>query len=136
MFLYIIITSGKDLILSFKDVATSERNITITTNQQSSSVLHTFMQCTPSQGLKLCKVVHQVAVLVLGVRGHVVELPDVTLPDAQSEDLDTTFPQSCRHWTRVAAIRVAVGDQENDLGGISTGVTEDLLLEKKTKSLS
>lgn len=81
------------------------------------------MQCSTSQGLKLGKVVHQVAVLVLGLRGHVVKLPDVTLPDAQGEDLNTTFPQSCRHRPRVPAVRVAVRDQENDLGGVSTGVT-------------
>lgn len=93
---------------------------------------HTFMQRTASQGLKLCKVVHQVAVLVLGLRGHVVKLPDVTLPDTQGEDLNTAFPQSCRHRPRVPAVRVAVGDQENDLGGISTRVTKDLLWEKKT----
>lgn len=88
------------------------------------------MQCTTSKGLKLSKVVHQVAVLVLGLRGHVVKLPDVTLPDPQGEDLNTAFPQSCRHRPRVPAVRVAIGDQENDLGGIGAGVTEDLLLEK------
>lgn len=83
------------------------------------------------QGLKLSKVVHQVAVLVLGMWGHVVEFPDVTLPDAQSEDLNTTFPQSCRHWPRVSTVRVAISDQENGLGGIRTGLTQNLLLENK-----
>lgn len=78
------------------------------------------MQCATGQGLKLSKVVHQVAVLVLWRRGHVVKLPDVTLPDAQGEDLNTAFPQSCCHRPRVPAIRVAVGDQENDLRGIGT----------------
>lgn len=81
------------------------------------------MQRTTSQGLKLGKVVHQVAVLVLGLRGHVVKLPDVTLPDAQGEDLNTAFPQSCRYWPRVPAVRVAISDQENDFGGVGTGVT-------------
>lgn len=81
------------------------------------------MQCTTSQGLKLCKVVHQVAVLVLGLRGHVVKLTYVTLPDAQGEDLNTTFPQSCRHWPGVPAVRVAISDQENYLCSVSTGVT-------------
>lgn len=80
------------------------------------------MQRTASQGLELCKVVHQVAVLVLGLRGHVVKLPDVTLPDAQGEDLHAAFPQSCRHRPRVPAVRVAIGDQENDLGGVTAGV--------------
>lgn len=89
------------------------------------------MQCTTSQRLKLSKVVHQVAVLFFGLRGHVMELPDVTLPDSQSEDLNATFPQSCCHWPRVSAIRVAIGDQENYLGGIKAGVTQDLLLERK-----
>lgn len=56
------------------------------------AVLCTFMQSTARQGLKLRKVVHQVAVLVLGMRGHVVEFPDVTLPDSQSENLHATFP--------------------------------------------
>lgn len=81
------------------------------------------MQCTASQGLKLSKVVHQVAVLVLRLRGHVMKLPDVSLPDAQGEDLNTTFPQSCCHRPRVSAVRVAISDQENDLCGVGTGVT-------------
>lgn len=97
---------------------------------QVNPLVHTFMQCTTSQGLKLSKVVHQVAVLVLGLRGHVVKLPDVTLPDPQGEDLNTAFPQGCRHRPRVPAVRVAIGDQENDLGGVGARVTEDLLLEK------
>lgn len=81
------------------------------------------MQRTASQGLKLSEVVHQVAVLVLGLRGHVMQLSDVTLPDAQGEDLNAALPQSCRDWPRVPAIRVAISDQENDLGGVGTGVT-------------
>lgn len=89
------------------------------------------MQRTTSQGLKLGEVVHQVAVLVLGLGGHVVELPDVTLPDAQGEDLHTAVPQSCRHRPRVPAVRVAIGDEEDDLGGVTAGVTEDLLSKRK-----
>lgn len=85
------------------------------------------MQRTASQGLKLCKVVDQVAVLVFGLRGHVVKLLDVALPDAQSEDLNPAFPQSCRYRSRVAAVGVAVGDQEDDLGGVGSRVTQDLL---------
>lgn len=85
------------------------------------------MQCTASQGLKLCKVVDQVAVLVFGLRGHVVKLLDVALPDAQSEDLNPAFPQSRRYWSRVAAVGVAVGDQEDDLGGVGSGVAQDSL---------
>lgn len=61
-----------------------------------------------------------------------MELPDVALPDAQSEDLNATFPQSCRHRPRVSAVGVAVGDEENYLGGIATGVTKDLLSKKNT----
>lgn len=91
------------------------------------------MQSSTSQGLKLGEVVHQVAVLVLGLRGHVVELPDVTLPDAQSEDLNAAFSQSRRHGPRVSTVRVAISDEENHLGGITAGVTKDLLLEKKTQ---
>lgn len=85
------------------------------------------MQCAASQGLKLCKVVDQVAVLVFGLRGHVVKLLDVALPDAQSEDLNPAFPQSRRYWSRVAAVGVAVGDQEDDLGGVGSRVAQDLL---------
>lgn len=85
------------------------------------------MQCTTSERLKLCKVVHKVAVLVFGLRCHVVQLPDVALPDAQGEDLHAAFPQSGRHRPGVPAVGVAVGDEENDLGGVGTGVTEDLL---------
>lgn len=60
-----------------------------------------------------------------------MELPDVTLPDAQSEDFNATFPQSCCHRPRVSAVRVAISDQENDLGGVSTRVAQDLLMERK-----
>lgn len=87
------------------------------------SFLHTFMQCSASQGLKLRKVMHQVAVLVLWLRSHVVEFPDIALPDAQGKDLHTTFPQSRRHRPRVSAIGVAISDQENGFGGVGTGVT-------------
>lgn len=87
------------------------------------------MQRTASQGLKLCEVVNQVAVLVFGLRSHVVKLLDVALPDAQSEDLNPAFPQSRRYWPRVAAVGVAVGDQEDDLAGVGSRVTQDLLLE-------
>lgn len=72
---------------------------------------------------------HKVAVLVFGLRRHVVQLPDVSLPDAQSEDLDAALPQSGGHRPRVPAVGVAVGDQENDLGGVGAGVTQDLLRE-------
>lgn len=85
------------------------------------------MQGVTSQCLKLNKVVHQVAVLVFRVGGHVVELPDVPLPDAQSEDLNTSLPQSCRHRPRVSTIRVAIGDEENDFSGITARLTKDLL---------
>lgn len=81
------------------------------------------MQRAASQGLKLGEVVHQVAVLVLGLRGHVMKLSDVSLPDAQGEDLNATLPQRRRDWPRVPAIRVAVSDEENDFGGVGTGVT-------------
>jgi len=101
---------------------------------QSDARLHTFVQRMASQGLKLGEVVHQVAVLVLGVRGHVVQLPDVALPDAQGEDLNAAFPQRRRHRPRVAAVGVAVGDQENGPGGVGAGVTQYLLSEKKTSS--
>lgn len=85
------------------------------------------MQCMASQGLKLCKVVDQVAVLVFGLRCHVVKLLDVALPDAQSEDLYPAFPQSRRYRSRIAAVGVAVSDQEDDLGGVGSRVTQDLL---------
>lgn len=85
------------------------------------------MQGMTSQSLKLNKVVHQVAVLVFRVGGHVVELPDVSLPDAQSEDLNTSLPQSCRHRPRVSTIRVTIGDEENYFRGITTRLTKDLL---------
>lgn len=91
----------------------------------------TFMQSAASKRLKLSKVVHQVAVLVLGLRGHVVQLPDVSLPDAQSEDLNASLSESSRHRSRVAPVRVAVSDEEDCLGSVPAGVTENLLLEKK-----
>lgn len=87
----------------------------------------TFMQRAAGQGLELGEVVNQVAVLVFGLRGHVVELLDVALPDAQGEDLHAALPQGRRDWSRVAAVGVAVGDQEDDLAGVGSGVTQDLL---------
>lgn len=71
--------------------------------------------------------------LLFGLWGHVVKLLDVALPDAQSEDLNPAFPQSRRDRPRVAAVGVAVGDQEDDLGGVGSGGTQDLLSEKKKK---
>lgn len=99
------------------------------------SALCTFVESVTSQGLKLGKVVHQVAVLVLGLRGHVVELLDVALPDAQGEDLHAALPQSGRHRPRVPAVGVAVGDQENGPGGVGAGVAEYLLLDKRTSRI-
>lgn len=87
----------------------------------------TFMQRTASQGLKLSEVVYQVAVLVLGMRGHVIELTDVPLPDPQGVDLHPLLPQSGRHWARVAPVGVAVRYQEDHLGGVGPRVTQDLL---------
>lgn len=63
-----------------------------------------------------------------------MKLLDVALPDAQSEDLNPEFPQSRRDWPRVAAVGVAVGDQEDDLGGVGSGGTQDLLSEKRKKT--
>lgn len=63
-----------------------------------------------------------------------MELLDVALPDAQSEDLNPAFPQSRRDRPRVAAVGVAVGDQEDDLGGVGSGGTQDLLPEKRKKT--
>lgn len=56
-----------------------------------------------------------------------MKLLDVALPDAQSEDLNPAFPQSRCYWSRVAAVGVPVGDQEDDLGGVGSRVTQDLL---------
>lgn len=81
------------------------------------------MQRTASQGLKLRKVVYEVAMLLFGLGGHVMKLLDVPLPDTQSEDLNPALPQSCRDRPRVAAVGVAVGDQEDDLGGVGSGGT-------------
>lgn len=94
-------------------------------------VVLTFMKSMTCQSLKLCKVMHQVAVLVFGLRCHVVELPYVSLPDAQSEDLNTSIPQSCSHRPRVSPVGVAISDQENNLGGVGSGVPQDLLLEEE-----
>lgn len=63
-----------------------------------------------------------------------MELPDVPLPDTQGEDFNAPFPQSCCHRPRVSAVRVAVRDQEDGLGGVRTGVTQDLLSGEKTRN--
>lgn len=97
-------------------------------------LFRTFVQRSASQGLELSKVVHQVAVLLLGLRGHVVQLPDVALPDAQGEDLHAALPQGRRHRPRVPTIGVAVGDQENGFGGVGAGVAQDLLSEEENMS--
>lgn len=88
------------------------------------------MQRVAGQGLELGEVVNQVAVLVLGLRGHVVKLLDVALPDAQGEDLNAALPQGRRHRPGVTAVGVAVGDQEDDLAGAGSGVVQDLLSEE------
>ena len=88
------------------------------------------MQSATSQGLKFSEVVQQEAVLVFRLWGHVMELPDVTLPDAQREDLDTSLSQSRCHRSRVSTVRVAICDEENDLRSIATGVTKYLLFDK------
>ena len=87
------------------------------------------MQRVAGQRLKLGEVVDQVAVLVLGLGRHVVELPDVPLPDAQGEDLHALLLQYQRHGPGVAAVGVAVRDQKDGLGGVGAGVAQDLLSE-------
>lgn len=62
-----------------------------------------------------------------------MKLLDVALPDAQGEDLNPALPQGRRDRPRVAAVGVAVGDEEDDLGGVGPGGTQDLLSGKRTK---
>lgn len=87
----------------------------------------TFMKSMTCKSFKFSKVVHKVAVLIFGVWCHVMKLTDISLPDAQGEDLYTTPAQHCCYWPRIPAVRVAVCDEEDDLCGIQTWVPQNLL---------
>lgn len=49
-----------------------------------------------------------------------MKLTDISLPDAQGEDLDTTPAKHCCHWPRIPAVGVAVRDEKDDFCGILT----------------
>lgn len=55
-----------------------------------------------------------------------MELSDVSLPNAQSEDLHAPFSQCSCHWPRVPAVGVSISDQEYGLGGVCSRVAENL----------
>lgn len=64
-----------------------------------------------------------------------MQFPDVALPDPQGEDLHATLPEGGGHRPGVAAIGVAIRDQENGFGGISARVAQDLLSEEERKRM-
>lgn len=87
----------------------------------------TLMKSTACESFKFGKVVHKVAVLIFGVWCHVMKLTDISLPDAQGEDLYTTPAKHCCYWPRIPAIRVAVCDEEDDFCSILTCIPQNLL---------
>lgn len=56
-----------------------------------------------------------------------MKLSDVSLPDAQGEDLHPTPAQHRCYWPRIPTVRVAVRDEEDDLRRILTRVPQNLL---------
>lgn len=56
-----------------------------------------------------------------------MKLSDISLPDAQGEDLYTTPAKHCCYRPGISAVRVAVRDEEDDFCGILTGAAQNLL---------
>lgn len=87
----------------------------------------TFMQCPASKSLKFFKTVEQVAVFLLRGRSHVIQFPDISLPNPKREDLHSKVPQGCCNGSGVSAVGIAIGDEKYDFGGVLSRVTKDLL---------
>lgn len=57
---------------------------------------------------------------------HVIQFPDIPLPNPKREDLHSEVPQRCCNRSGVSPVRIAIGDEKYDFGGVFSGVTKDL----------
>lgn len=57
---------------------------------------------------------------------HVIQFPDIPLPNPEREDLHSEIPKRCCNRSGVSAIGIAVGDEKYDFGGVFSRVTKDL----------
>ena len=79
----------------------------------------TFVQGASGERLELLEAVEYVDVLVLRFRRHVAQLDEVAVADAEREDVDgVTEAQAAGNRARIAAVRVAVGDEEHRLARV------------------
>lgn len=58
---------------------------------------------------------------------HVVQFPDIPLPNPEREDLHSKVPQRRCDGSGVSAVGIAIGDEKYDFGGVFSRVTKDLL---------
>jgi len=79
----------------------------------------TFVQGASGERLELLEAVEYVDVLVLRFGRHVAQLNEVAVADAEREDVDgVAEAQAAGNRARVAAVRVAVGDEEHRLARV------------------
>ena len=79
----------------------------------------TFVQGASGERLELLEAVEYVDVLVLRFGRHVAQLDEVAVADAEREDVDgVTAAQAAGDRAGVAAVRVAVGDEEHRLARV------------------
>ena len=79
----------------------------------------TFVQGASGERLELLEAVEYVDVLVLRFGRHVAQLDEVAVADAEREDVDgVAAAQAAGNRARVAAVRVAVGDEEHRLARV------------------
>lgn len=58
---------------------------------------------------------------------HVIQFPDIPLPNPEREDLHSEIPKRCCNRSGVSAIGIAIGDEKYDFGRVFSRVTKDLL---------
>ena len=79
----------------------------------------TFVQGASGERLELLEAVEYVDVLVLRFGRHVAQLDEVAVADAEREDVDgVAAAQAAGNRARIAAVRVAVGDEEHRLARV------------------
>ena len=61
---------------------------------------------------------------VFGIRGHGLELLDVSVPDPEGEELDAQGLEQLRRGPGITAVRVSVRDEENGLAGLGPAKLE------------
>ena len=85
------------------------------------------MQGALGQAFEFLKAVQNVAGLVLWLRGHVPQLPNEPVSDAEREDLHALAFEAPGHGPGVSTVAVAVGHQKDRPGCVGPGVKQDAL---------